>query len=167
MVLRDPRRFDMYRNRPWSRLRSGSWSQEFWVRYSLPLLGSVALTNSGLSRSQNAASNATPGNSASGGSAAITPDYFSQTGAFNGTGLALASYSFSGGGYGAINLYFQHHTGQIRSAQLTNAGIWSGGTYAEVVAVDAKNATPIAAVAYAQNDTATVSCQMRFFSIYF
>lgn len=167
MVLRDPRRFDMYRNRPRSRLRSGSWSQEFWVRDRLPLLGSVVLTSLGLSRSRNAASNATSGNSTSGGSAAITPGYFSQTGAFNGTGIALASYSFSAGGYGAIDLYFQHHTGQIRSAQLTKTGTWSGGTYAEVVAVDAKNATPIAAVAYAQNDIATVSCQMRFPSIYF
>ena len=54
-------------------------------------------------------------------------------------------------------MYFQHHTGQIRSAQLDTNGNWKGGDETEIVAVDAKNATPIAAVAYARNNTAAVS----------
>lgn len=54
-------------------------------------------------------------------------------------------------------MYFQHHTGQIRSAQLASDGSWKGGDATEIVAVDAKNGTPIAAVAYARNDTAVVS----------
>ena len=54
-------------------------------------------------------------------------------------------------------MYFQHHTGQIRSAQLGSDGTWKGGDITEVVAIDAKNGTPIAAVAYARNNTAAVS----------
>ncbi|KAI9808912.1 MAG: hypothetical protein M1827_007137 [Pycnora praestabilis] len=88
-------------------------------------------------------------------SADINPAFYSTIGAFNGTGIALASESFSSGGYGSIDIYFQHHTGQIRSAQLLSDGTWQGGSLSEIVATDAKNATPIAAVAYARNDTAT------------
>ena len=87
---------------------------------------------------------------------------FSSTGAFNGSGIALASESFASGGYGSLVLYFQHHTGQIRSTQLSSDGRWKGGDATEVVAVDAKNGTPIAAVAYARNNTASVSIQKRF-----
>ena len=54
-------------------------------------------------------------------------------------------------------MYFQHHTGEIRQAQLSSNGDWEGGDVTQIVAVDAKNATPIAAVAYARNDTAAVS----------
>ena len=82
---------------------------------------------------------------------------FSSMGAFNGSGIALASQSFESGAYGSIVLYFQHHSGQIRSAQLDGAGNWRGGDVTEVVAADAKNGTPISAVAYARNSTATVS----------
>ncbi|KAL8728501.1 MAG: hypothetical protein Q9181_005320 [Wetmoreana brouardii] len=78
----------------------------------------------------------------------------STTGAFNGSGIALASQSFASGGYGSIVMYFQHHTGQIRSTQLSSDGTWHGGDATEIVAVDAKNGTPIAAVAYARNNTA-------------
>ncbi|KAG8530554.1 uncharacterized protein KY384_005057 [Bacidia gigantensis] len=42
----------------------------------------------------------------------------------------------------------------IRSAQLSTAGDWKGGDVTEVVAADAKNGTPIAAAAFARNDTA-------------
>lgn len=89
---------------------------------------------------------------------APNPDQFlSQVGAFNGSGVALASESFGSGGYGSIVMYFQHHSGQIRQAQLGSNGDWAGGDVTQIVAVDAKNATPIAAVAYARNDTAAVS----------
>ena len=81
----------------------------------------------------------------------------STTGAFNGSGIALASESFNASSYGSIVMYFQHHTGQIRYTQLATDGSWKGGDATEVVAVDAKNGTPIAAVAYARNNTAAVS----------
>ena len=84
----------------------------------------------------------------------MIPSSLSTVGAFNGSGIALASQSFDSGGFGSIVMYFQHHTGQIRSAQLDTNGDWKGGDATEVVAVDAKNGTPIAAVAYARNETA-------------
>ena len=86
----------------------------------------------------------------------VPHSYLSTTGAFNGSGIALASQSFESGGFGSVVMYFQHHTGQIRSAQLDNNGEWRGGDATEVVATDAKNRTPIAAVAYARNETARV-----------
>ena len=83
---------------------------------------------------------------------AINPAYYSTTGAFNGSGIAVASQSFSidadDSSEGTIFLYFQHHTGEIRYMQMTAAGEWVGGTSSEVVAVDAKNSTPISAVPY-------------------
>lgn len=90
----------------------------------------------------------------------IPPDFLSTVGAFNGSGIALASESFASGGYGSIEMYFQHHSGQIRSAQLASDGTWRGGDVTDVVAVDAKNKTPIAAVAYARNQTASVGIQL-------
>lgn len=56
-----------------------------------------------------------------------------------------------------INVYFQHWTGQIRKMQLMNDGSWVGGDDTNIVATDAKNATPISAVAYAMDGKATVS----------
>lgn len=51
-------------------------------------------------------------------------------------------------------MYFQHHSGQLRSAQLESNGEWQGGDVTNIVAADAKNGTPISAVAYARNQTA-------------
>ena len=95
----------------------------------------------------------------SGGITSANPSHLSTIGAFNGSGIALASESFGSGGYGSIVMYFQHHTGQIRQAQLGSDGNWKGGDVTQIVAADAKNGTPIAAVAYARNDTAAVSIQ--------
>jgi hypothetical protein len=53
-------------------------------------------------------------------------------------------------------LYYQHYTGTIRYKQLREND-WVGGTLSEVVAFDAKNGTPISAVAYALNNVSTVS----------
>jgi hypothetical protein len=94
----------------------------------------------------------------------IDPSYYSQTGAFNGSGIALASQSFardlSQGTQGAIVLYFQHHTGEIRWIQLSSTGEWHGGSSSEVVAVNAKNSTPLSAVAYSSQgvDTWHIFC---------
>lgn len=74
----------------------------------------------------------------------------------NGSGIALASQSFGVNNYGELVMYFQHHSGQIRWQRLDSSGDWVGGTDSEVAAYDAKNGTPISAVAYALNDTSTV-----------
>lgn len=84
----------------------------------------------------------------------MNANYLSAFGAFNGSGIALASESFGSADHGNIVMYFQHHSGQIRQAQLDSKGVWQGGDVTNIVAVDAKNGTPIAAVAYARNDTA-------------
>jgi hypothetical protein len=85
----------------------------------------------------------------------INPAYLSKAGAFNGSGLAIASYSFSQGGYGVINVFFQHWTGEIRKLQLMTDGSWTGGDSTNIIATDAKNATPISAVAYAEDNIST------------
>ncbi|KAK5743144.1 hypothetical protein LTR17_002905 [Elasticomyces elasticus] len=90
---------------------------------------------------------------------AISPAYLSTTGAFNGSGIALASQSFSSslesGTQGTLVMYFQHHSGEIRWQQLNAQGAWLGGGVSEVVAADAKNSTPLSAVAYTMNGTST------------
>ena len=79
----------------------------------------------------------------------LDPLYYSTDGAFNGSGLALATSTFDQSGYGSINLYFQYHDGSLRWIRLLEDGSWQGGGITEIIAADAKNATPIAAVAYA------------------
>jgi hypothetical protein len=69
--------------------------------------------------------------------------------AFNGSGIALATSTFEQSGYGSINLYFQYYDGSIRWMRLLEDGSWEGGTVAEIITANAKNGTPIAAVAYA------------------
>lgn len=90
---------------------------------------------------------------------AINPAYFSGIGAFNGSGIALASQSFAAnvddGTEGSLVMYFQHYTGEIRWMQLSSGGVWLGGSISEVVANDAKNSTPLSAVSYSQNQTST------------
>lgn len=86
----------------------------------------------------------------------LDPEYFSTQGAFNGSGIALASQSFQGDEQGSMVLYYQHYTGTIRFKQLRD-GDWVGGTQSEIVAYDAKNGTPISAVAYALHNVSTVS----------
>lgn len=76
-------------------------------------------------------------------------------GAFNGSGIALASQSFDANDQGSLVMYFQHWTGQIRWQQLSSTGDWIGGSSSQIVATDAKNGTPISAVAYAMNGTST------------
>ncbi|KAF2852411.1 hypothetical protein T440DRAFT_497919 [Plenodomus tracheiphilus IPT5] len=84
---------------------------------------------------------------------AINADYVSRRGAFNGTGIALAGESWNTGHRRIFTLYFQHHTGDIRFMQYTTDRKWIGGTKAETVASDAKDATPISAVSFAANST--------------
>lgn len=97
-----------------------------------------------------------PGNSSTSAPEPVTPSYYSTTGAFNGTGVALAGESFGTGGHGVTNLYFQHHTGQLRVIQLAADGSWKGGSTFEIVATNARNGTPISAVSYAFEKRAAV-----------
>ena len=45
-------------------------------------------------------------------------------------------------------MYFQHWSGEIRWMRHADDGQWTGGDSSTVVARDAKNNTPIAAVSY-------------------
>lgn len=87
----------------------------------------------------------------------LNPAYYSTEGAFNGSGIALASQSFDASDHGDLVLYFQHHTGQIRYMQLNSAGVWEGGDTSTIVATNAKNGTPISAVSYSLQGASTVS----------
>ncbi|PPJ55533.1 hypothetical protein CBER1_05374 [Cercospora berteroae] len=90
---------------------------------------------------------------------AIDPEYYSSEGAFNGSGIALASQSFSRelqeGTQGTLVMYYQHYNGDIRFKQLANDGSWKGGDFSAVVAQDAKNSTPLSAVSYVLNNAST------------
>jgi hypothetical protein len=87
----------------------------------------------------------------------LNANYFSKKGAYNGTGIALAGESWNVGQRRIFTLYFQHHTGDIRYMQYTTDKKWVGGTKAQTVATDAKNASPISAVSVGLNTTQYVS----------
>jgi hypothetical protein len=80
---------------------------------------------------------------------AYDPEYYSKKGAFNGSGIALASVNF--GVDASIFVYYQHYTGEIRAMVLEADGTWND---AGVVATNARNGTPISVVAFVVNDTA-------------
>ena len=92
---------------------------------------------------------------ASNSSQSSNPAYLSKRGAFNGTGLSatkqLETLNLVSAGSGPSNtndgnfvLIFQHWNGDIRWMQRAATGAWQGGSANDVVAVDAKNGTPIA-----------------------
>ncbi|CAI9636034.1 hypothetical protein GT037_001068 [Alternaria burnsii] len=83
----------------------------------------------------------------------LNSEYLSKKGVFNGTGIALAGESWNKGQRRIFTLYFQHHTGDIRFMQYTTDRKWIGGGKAQTVAGDAKDASPISAVAFALNET--------------
>jgi hypothetical protein len=117
-------------------------------------------TSTGLSTSPTSAENRIGGS--------IDAAYYSQEGAWNGTGIALAAQSFPTGvgdaPLGSLVMYFQHHTGEIRFMRLDSEGEWVGGSPSEVVATNAKNSTPLSAVTYVRNETSIwhVFCKSRF-----
>lgn len=80
----------------------------------------------------------------------IDARYYSKSGAFNGSGIALISDP-------NLVLYFQHHTGSIRMMRLTDGGSWVGGDASTVMIDDAKNSTPLSAVHYVYDGVAFVS----------
>jgi hypothetical protein len=82
---------------------------------------------------------------------AIDPKYYSDTGAWNGSGIAIASVNF--GVDASIWVYFQHYTGEIRAFIQEAAGEWTDSNI--VVPSGARNGTPISAVAYIVEEVAT------------
>jgi hypothetical protein len=113
----------------------------------------------GLSRDSSPSSPQNTANTSYSIGGAIDPEYFSKEGAFNGSGIALASQSFAkdlqDGTQGSLVMYFQHWTGAIRYKQLSSNGDWLGGDYSETVAVGAKNGTPLSAVSYVLDEAST------------
>ncbi|KAF2650858.1 hypothetical protein K491DRAFT_720389 [Lophiostoma macrostomum CBS 122681] len=81
-------------------------------------------------------------------------NYYTTNGTFNGSGIALATEFWNHQQRKIMTVYFQHWSGDIRWIQLTPQGQWIGGTKTEMIATDAKNATPISVVSYAINGTA-------------
>jgi hypothetical protein len=72
-----------------------------------------------------------------------TPSYMSKAGAFNGSSFALGTTT-EPDQHGLVELYFQHHSGEIRwlsRSNFTNDDTWTGGQIA--VATDARNSTPL------------------------
>lgn len=59
------------------------------------------------------------------------------------TNLTLATSQSGAKEDGNLLLIFQHHTGDIRWMARDKAGVWTGGSRYDIVARDAKNATPI------------------------
>ncbi|KAL1594108.1 hypothetical protein SLS59_008942 [Nothophoma quercina] len=90
----------------------------------------------------------------------LNAEYISKKGAFNGSGIALAGESWNPDTGTLFTVYFQHHTGDIRFMRYTSGQKWIGGSITETVASNAKNATPISAVAYAANGT-------QFFHVFY
>ncbi|KAF1933027.1 uncharacterized protein M421DRAFT_53755 [Didymella exigua CBS 183.55] len=90
----------------------------------------------------------------------LNAEYLSKKGAFNGSGIALAGESWNPKNGTLFTLYFQHHTGAIRYLKYTKGQKWIGGGITETVASNAKNATPISAVAYVANAT-------QFFHVFY
>jgi len=88
--------------------------------------------------------------------------YFSKKGAFNGTGIALAGESWNKEQRKIFTVYFQHWTGDLRFLQYTTDKKWIGGSKAQTIATDAKNSTPISAVAYSLNSTQVVRIPSHF-----
>lgn len=88
---------------------------------------------------------------------ALDSQFYSKTGVFNGTGLALIGETTSGENRRVFTLYFQHWTGDIRYMHYTAKRKWIGGTRAQTIAVDARNATPISTVSYTGDGVTTVS----------
>ncbi|KAF2438242.1 hypothetical protein P171DRAFT_437303 [Karstenula rhodostoma CBS 690.94] len=87
---------------------------------------------------------------------ALDSRYFSQKGAFNGSGIALAGESWNNNEFRLFTIYYQHWTGDIRYMQYKKDRKWVGGTSSETVAKNAKNGTAISAVAFTLNETSYV-----------
>ena len=88
-----------------------------------------------------------------------SPAFLSTRGAFNGSGIAVLNpqefINLTSGAVqqfptnqGNLQLFFQHHSGEIRWMELAWPYTWRGGSVSDVVATDAKNGTPISAIEF-------------------
>lgn len=78
-----------------------------------------------------------------------------QSGALSGTKISVVTQSLpatdgQAPGEDSLVMYFQHETGSIRWMWLADNGTWLGGDTTSVIAVNAKNNTPISAVSYTE-----------------
>ena len=92
---------------------------------------------------------------------ALDSNYYSKTGAYNGSGIALAGESWNKGQRRLFTLFFQHHAGDIRYMTYGVDQKWEGGNSSNVIATDAKGGSPISAVAYLLGNVAHVSCDLH------
>lgn len=117
-------------------------------------VGLVLHHSSGTSATSNStnSTNSTSSDVSIGGT--LNAAYYSKQGAWNGTALAAAQRLSSESSSEDL-LFFQHHSGDVRWMELASNGSWVGGSSSEVVARDAKNSTPIAAVSWASAGTST------------
>jgi hypothetical protein len=83
----------------------------------------------------------------------LNQSYYSNKGAWNGSGLSYTWQTFSSNlegqakGEAKAVMYYQHHSGDIRWMRRTDTLGWLRGfENVETVAVDARNATPISAM---------------------
>ena len=81
---------------------------------------------------------------------AYSPEYYSASGAFNGSGIAIASVNF--GDDASIYVFFQKYTGEIVQYISHADGNWDEVT---TIATNARNSTPLSAVAYIVDEVAT------------
>lgn len=100
----------------------------------------------------------------------LDTSYYSDKGAWNGSGLSYTWQTFSSDlegqakGEAKAVMYYQHHSGEIRWMRRTdNLGWLRGAEESEIVAGDAKNATPISAMYLIQDFASSwhVFCERR------
>jgi hypothetical protein len=98
----------------------------------------------------------------------LNDSYYSSKGAWNGSGLAYTWQTFSidqeDQPKDEAVMYYQHYSGALRWMRRLDSARWlRGPEQVEVVAVDAKNATPISAMYLIQNQTSLwhVFCEHR------
>jgi hypothetical protein len=91
----------------------------------------------------------------------IDPSYYTNTGAWNGSGISYIWQNFTQDWDDILRtneyshvVYFQHYSGEIHWMRQTSDYSWKEGPEdLLVVAADAKNSTPISAVQYTANGT--------------
>jgi len=91
----------------------------------------------------------------------IDPSYYTNTGAWNGSGISYIWQNFTQDWDDILRtneyshvVYFQHHSGEIHWMRQTSDYSWKEGPDdLLVVAADARNSTPISAVQYTANGT--------------
>ena len=114
---------------------------------SFPASGSPGNTSSGSTPSANTPS----GNSNSSSTSKVTRVASTQ-GAFNGTGFATLTEDIRT--EPLLHLFYQSYTGNVQHAVRAPGGNWSGGD--SNITIDARGATPLAAVNYTSNGNLTV-----------